>query len=150
MTFKPQQPVPSESFCGAMQDKSETPQMVSSTLPNPAPSREQPELQEQEAHKDPTDVETRYGIGGWHPDSLQRFSTLWAFVCLYMPCAIFKVSITQYTRTQVSAIEDHFQINSSKAGFLISAVDIGSVALALIGAHFGRFAHIPRYEFKPN
>ncbi|GFO04841.1 solute carrier organic anion transporter family member [Plakobranchus ocellatus] len=93
---------------------------------------------------DKDDPETKYGLWRWRPASLQRFSTLWSFVYLYMPCAILKVSITQYTRTQVSAIEDHFRINSSKAGILISAVDIGSVAFALFGAHFGRFMHIPR------
>ena len=128
-----------------MQGESETLPGTSCRILPVLPSQEERQGGQEE---DPPDLETQYGLGSWRPVSLQRLSTLWAFVCLYMPCAIFKVSITQYTRTQVSAIEDHFQINSSKAGFLICAVDIGSAAFALIGAHFGRFMHIPRYGLK--
>ncbi|GFR74816.1 solute carrier organic anion transporter family member [Elysia marginata] len=131
------------NLCEAMQDLSETRSPSSCTVPSVDSIQEEESLR-QEMDKDLLDRDTQYGIGRWRPESLQKFSTLWAFVALYTPCAIFKVSITQYTRTQVSAIEDHFQINSTKAGFLITAVDIGSVAFALIGAHFGRFAHIPR------
>ncbi|XP_005097036.1 putative solute carrier organic anion transporter family member 1B7 [Aplysia californica] len=86
----------------------------------------------------------QFGLGNWRPRSLQRFASLWGFVGLYSPCALWLVTVIQYTRTQITSIERHFKINSFKSGLLMSSIDVGSICFVVLGSHFGKFCHIPR------
>ena len=88
--------------------------------------------------------QAQYGAGNWRPKCLQRFASLWGFVSLYSPCALWLVTVIQYTRTQVSSLERHFKINSFQSGLLMSSIDVGSICCVVLGSHFGKFMHIPR------
>ncbi|XP_059142571.1 solute carrier organic anion transporter family member 1B3-like [Physella acuta] len=46
--------------------------------------------------------------------------------------------------SQISSIERHLGISSSKTGLIMSSNEIGYLVAVLFGSHFGKYLHIPR------
>ncbi|XP_012935725.1 solute carrier organic anion transporter family member 1B3 [Aplysia californica] len=100
---------------------------------------------EDEDEEEITDYDKgKFGIGPCKPKRLQFLSNLWAFVFLYGPFALWSVAVVPFVRSQVTNIERHFKISSSKMGVVFSVDEIGYCLLVVPGSHYGKLTHIPR------
>ncbi|XP_059142572.1 solute carrier organic anion transporter family member 1A4-like [Physella acuta] len=74
----------------------------------------------------------------------KRFPTLPAFVVCYGISGIWTMAMGSLLGSQITSIERHLGISSSKTGLIMSSNEIGYLVAVLFGSHFGKYLHIPR------
>ncbi|CAG5127389.1 unnamed protein product, partial [Candidula unifasciata] len=83
------------------------------------------------------------GLGGCKPQWSQRLANLNVFVVTYGVAGIWMITLSSFLGSQVTSIERHLGISSSKTGFILSSNEIGYLVFVILGSHLGKYTHIP-------
>ncbi|KAH9491422.1 hypothetical protein Btru_032139 [Bulinus truncatus] len=74
----------------------------------------------------------------------QKLSSLPVFVICYGIAGIWMTTLGSLLGSQITSIERHLGLSSSKTGLILSSNDIGYLMAVLFGSHIGKYLHIPR------
>ncbi|BFZ11719.1 hypothetical protein BsWGS_14758 [Bradybaena similaris] len=93
----------------------------------------------------PTDSYERglCGLGLCKPKWCQRLANLNVFVVVYGVAGIWMITLSTFLGSQVTSIERHLGMSSSKTGFILSSNEIGYLVVVILGSHLGKYTHIP-------
>ncbi|CAG5127388.1 unnamed protein product, partial [Candidula unifasciata] len=84
-----------------------------------------------------------FGLGACKPKWSQRLANLNVFVVVYGVAGIWMITLSGFLGSQVTSIERHLGISSSKTGFILSSNEIGYLVFVILGSHLGKYTHIP-------
>ncbi|BFZ11717.1 hypothetical protein BsWGS_14756 [Bradybaena similaris] len=93
----------------------------------------------------PTDSYERglCGLGLCKPKWCQRLANLNLFAVVYGVAGIWMITLSSFLGSQVTSIERHLGMSSSKTGFILSCNEIGYLVVVILGSHLGKYTHIP-------
>nr|KAI8740516.1 solute carrier organic anion transporter family member 1B3-like [Biomphalaria glabrata] len=74
----------------------------------------------------------------------QKLTGLPVFVMCYGIAGIWMMTLGSLLGSQITSIERHLGLSSSKTGLILSSNDIGYLIAVLFGSHIGKYTHIPR------
>lgn len=94
--------------------------------------------------RDAETVEAYCGTKSCQPKCLQCCVNIKVFTFFVSISSLLSFSLTMYLSSQVTAIEKHFNFNSSQSGFLLCSNDIGFLVSVLIFSYTLKNSHIPR------